>query len=142
MLSAPPLVNNFMSSLAQRSRDFAVPELFSGRPTEASHRLVLDHDIPLRLTDNKQYGLKLQAYLRFVENDAYHTSFFAARLTYRADYIVCGPVNWQGFIDSLAYQLIASLRITVGKLNSPTYLIVKPGDITDLEPQMRRIWIA
>ena len=109
---------------------------------EANYRLVLDHDIPLRLTDNKRYGVKLSVNLRFVENETYHTRFVAVGLTYSSDAIVCGPVNWQGAIDSMAYQLVSALRITVGKLSSPTYLIVKQGDITDLEPQMRRIWIA
>jgi hypothetical protein len=140
-MAAPLLVSSFMGSLAQRVREFAVPELFRGRPSEASYRLVLDHAIPLRLTDSREYDLFLSAQIRFVQNDRYYSQFFSVKMIYCADVIVCGPANWPAFIDSLAYQLVANLRVVTDQLTRPVFLIVKSGDISQLLPHMRRIWI-
>ena len=131
-----------MQTLSRRILEFSVPELFNGNVQEAKNRLALDYVIPARLATNEKYDLKLVANLRHIKNEQYYTQMFWVKMSYCSDDILTGPLGWDAFIDSLAYQLISALGLTVQSLSRPTYITLHTGDISGLAANMKRIWIA
>ena len=140
MTVAQPLTANFMMTLAYRAREFAIPELFRGNPGEVANKLALDYVVPVRLAESKEYNLRLVCRIKYSEGEDFSRCLLFASLDYCTDQMRPGPSSWQPAIDSLAYQMVASLRQSVAERNA-TYLTLAHGDLAGLKPAMRRIWI-
>ena len=133
-------VNSFISGLQESIHAFSVPVIFDGHENRATNRLAVDHTIPLPGISPEEVQVNLCCLI--MSNNNVDTIFVYVSMTISPDLITSPPSLWEGAQTSLAYQIVDKLHLVL-KQHHPGKqpILFMPGNITQLDPKMKRIFI-
>lgn len=136
--------NDFVLQLANILKPILMVELFNGQPELMSHKLAVDHVVPLTWQANFVYEVRLTVRINYeVEPDKWAINVFFAKSGYTAAQVLAGANEWSAICQSIAQPMVSSLVRKVNKLSKPVFTRLDTrGPLHGCPKNMRRLWIA